>query len=157
MDSEKSRLLTRRNFVGTTAAFMIVPRHVLGGAGYVPPSEKINLASIGLGRQGMAVTMSLLARTDLQVVAVCDPNEQSKDYNEYGSNDLLLTARKLLGPGYENWGEDLASPGMAYLIPSYRTSLGMGGRRSREAGRGSVLQLAQEHCLQGLHRVSRFP
>jgi len=127
MGSDKGRSLSRRTFVGATA-FAIVPRHVLGGAGHVPPSDKINLASIGMGRQGMVVTMNLLERADIQVVAVCDCNESSKDYNEYGRNALLQSARRLLGPGYESWGEDLASPGMTYLVPSYRTSLGMGGR-----------------------------
>jgi len=72
--------------------------------------------------------MELLARPDVQVVAVCDCNRESKDYVEYGSNALLNSARRLLGPGYENWGEDLASPGEVQLTREFRTSLGMGGR-----------------------------
>ena len=126
MESSDTRI-TRRAFAGA-AAFLIVPRHVLGGSGYVAPSDKITLASIGLGRQGLDVTMSLLARPDIQVVAVCDCNRGSKDYVEYSPNDLLTSARRLLGPGYENWGEDLASPGMARLTHTFETSLGMGGR-----------------------------
>ena len=114
--------------LSTTASFLIVPRHVLGGAGYVPPSDKVTIASIGLGRQGQAVTMELLARPDVQIVAVCDCNKGSKNYAEYGDNDLLKDARKLLGPGYESWGEDLASPGRAQLTHEFATSLGMGGR-----------------------------
>jgi predicted dehydrogenase len=128
MDKKKEGGLTRRELLGTAAAFMIVPRHVLGGPGYVPPSDKVTLASIGLGRQGMAVTMELLARPDVQVVAVCDVNKGSKNYAKYGANDLLKMARRLLGPGYENWGKDLASPGFAQLTHTFRTSLGMGGR-----------------------------
>jgi hypothetical protein len=31
---------------------MVVPRHVLGGAGYLPPSEKVNVAIVGCGGQG---------------------------------------------------------------------------------------------------------
>jgi predicted dehydrogenase len=119
--------LTRRDFAGA-AAFLIVPRHVLGGAGYVPPSDKITLAPIGLGRQGMAVSMSLLARPEVQIVAVCDCNRGSKDYAEYEPNALLNSARRLLGPGYETWGADLASPGSARLTRTFETSLGMGGR-----------------------------
>ena len=119
--------MTRRAFAGATA-FMIVPRHVLGGAGYIPPSDKITLASIGLGRQGMFVTMSLLARPEIQVIAVCDPNQASKDYAEYEPNGLLKAERRLLGAGYETWGEDLASPGMAQLTHEFQTSLGWAGR-----------------------------
>ncbi len=33
------------------ASFFIVPRHVLG-RGETPPSEKLNLAGIGIGGQG---------------------------------------------------------------------------------------------------------
>ena len=127
MQSADNRRLTRRAFSGATA-FTLVPRHVLGGSGYVAPSDRITLASIGMGRQGMVVTMDLLARPELQVVAVCDCNQGSKDYAEYSANALLIEARRLLGPGYENWGEDLASPGVAQLTHSFKTSLGAGGR-----------------------------
>lgn len=118
--------LTRRSF--GAAAFTLAPRHVLGGRGYVAPSDKITLAAIGMGRQGMVVTMDLLSRPEVQVVAVCDCNQASKDYAEYSPNALLNAARKLLGPGHENWGEDLASPGVAQLTHTFKTSLGMGGR-----------------------------
>jgi predicted dehydrogenase len=128
MSKPDSSRITRRRFAAAAAAFTIVPRHVLGGAGQVAPSDRINLATIGLGRQGMAVTMDLLARPDVQVVAVCDVNPGSKDYAEYGANALLTSARRLLGPGHEEWGEDLASPGFAQLTNTFRTSLGMGGR-----------------------------
>jgi predicted dehydrogenase len=128
MEKNRTDLLTRRGFVSAATAFMIVPRHVLGGRGYVPPSDRVTLASIGMGRQGMAVTMELLARPDVQVVAVCDCNKGSKNYAEYEDNDLLNSARKLLGPGYEDWGADLASPGEVQLTHEFRTSLGMGGR-----------------------------
>ena len=49
------KAITRRRFMqasAAVAAFTIVPRHVLGGAGQKPPSEKLNIASIGAG--GMA-------------------------------------------------------------------------------------------------------
>ena len=50
--------VSRRGFVAGTAgvAFgaMVVPRHVLGGAGYLPPSETVNVALVGCGGQGAA-------------------------------------------------------------------------------------------------------
>jgi len=36
------------------ASLTIVPRHVLGGAGHVAPSEKMNIAGVGLGDMGPA-------------------------------------------------------------------------------------------------------
>ena len=42
---------SRRNFIKSTAlasaGFMILPRHVLGGKGFVAPSDKLNIAAIG--------------------------------------------------------------------------------------------------------------
>ncbi len=127
MDKTKSSLLSRREFAGV-AAFLIVPRYVLGGRGYVPPSDRITVASIGLGRQGQVVTMNLLARPEIQVVAVCDCNREARNYVEYDTNALLKAAHKLLGPGHEYWGEEFSSPGEVELKHGFRTSLGMGGR-----------------------------
>ena len=131
VNDQKTSGLTRREFVGAAAgaaaSFMIVPRRVLG-RGFVPPSDRVAVASIGMGRQGQAVTMELLAHPDVQVVAVCDCNKFSMNYVEYDDNDLLKMARRLLGPGYENWGADLTSPGRVQLTHEFSTSLGMGGR-----------------------------
>jgi predicted dehydrogenase len=118
--------MSRRALLGA-AAFTIVPRHVLGRP-FIPPSDRITLATIGLGRQGQAVTMSLLPRPEVQLVAVCDVNRGSKDYMEYSDNALLKQARALMGPGYEKWAEDLASPGRVQLTREFSSSLGMGGR-----------------------------
>lgn len=125
MEKEKGKVLTRREFVAASSAFMILPRHVLGGPGFVPPSDRITLAAIGMGHQGFDVMMELLSRPDVQVVAVCDCNKGSKDYVEYEDNGILKAARRLLGPGYENWGADLAASGAVQLTHTFRTSVGM--------------------------------
>ncbi len=55
-NSKSGNSLSRRAFIGktaaATAAFTIVPRHVLGGPGFTAPSDLINVAGIGLGNQG---------------------------------------------------------------------------------------------------------
>ena len=70
---------SRRRFVTTTAtaalAATIVPRHVLGGPGFVAPSDKVNVAVIGVGGQGLHNTRALLQEEDCQVVAIADPAE----------------------------------------------------------------------------------
>ena len=47
---------TRRQFLGAGAAAVaaaaIVPRHVLGGPKFIPPSEKVHVALVGAGGQG---------------------------------------------------------------------------------------------------------
>jgi hypothetical protein len=47
--------ISRRDFMRTAAAvaaFTVVPRHVLGGVGQTPPSEKLNIAGVGIGGMG---------------------------------------------------------------------------------------------------------
>jgi predicted dehydrogenase len=71
--------LSRRTFIRGTATaiagFSIVPRHVLGGAGFVPPSEKVNIALIGCGGQGRTNVRTLFEQADAQIIAVADPIE----------------------------------------------------------------------------------
>src|SRR5258708_5095789 len=56
-EGQMSNDQNRRKFLGTaaatTAAFTIVPRHVLGGPGVVAPSDKITLGHIGVGTEGL--------------------------------------------------------------------------------------------------------
>jgi len=64
--------MTRRNFIGTAAsvaAFTIVPRHVLGGLGHTPPSEKLNIACIGVGNKGFDNVRNVMTEN---LVALCD-------------------------------------------------------------------------------------
>jgi predicted dehydrogenase len=57
--------VSRRGFVsgaaGVAFGAMVVPRHVLGGAGYLPPSETVNFALVGCGGQGAADAGEIVA------------------------------------------------------------------------------------------------
>ncbi|QNN22454.1 Gfo/Idh/MocA family oxidoreductase [Planctomycetales bacterium ZRK34] len=67
---------TRRTFVSSSMAALasvyVVPRHVLGGAKFVAPSEKVNLAIIGCGNQGSGIGRTIGGNKLVQVVALCD-------------------------------------------------------------------------------------
>jgi predicted dehydrogenase len=95
-----SRTLSRRKFIATgsaaATAFTIVPRHVLGGAGFVPPSEKITLACIGFGTQAIREIGGILSRPEVQIVAVCDVEKDGKNYLEWTRNDVRNTIRRLI-------------------------------------------------------------
>ncbi len=52
----------------TAAAFSIVPRHVLG-RGFVPPSDTLNIAGVGVGGMGRANLINLASQN---IVALCD-------------------------------------------------------------------------------------
>jgi predicted dehydrogenase len=90
---------TRRRFIESAAAasvFTVVPRHVLGGASYVAPNDKVTLANIGMGTQGFSELGSLLAEPEIQIVAVCDPNSDSNDYVEWGKHSIRNRIRTYL-------------------------------------------------------------
>src|SRR5262245_66650395 len=76
--------LSRRKFIqaggAVATAFTIVPRHVLGGQGFVPPSEKITVAYVGCGTQGIREMLRMLTMPEVQIVAVCDPVKDGHDY-----------------------------------------------------------------------------
>src|SRR5689334_19944851 len=71
--------VSRRQFLTRSAmaaaAVSIVPRHVLGGAKYVAPSENVNIAIIGAGGQGRTNVRALFQEKDAQIIAVADPIE----------------------------------------------------------------------------------
>src|SRR5215831_10230413 len=92
--------LSRRQFMATggaaATAFAIVPRHVLGGAGSIPPSEKITLACIGFGTQAIREIGGILARPEVQIVAMCDVEKDGANYLEWGKGEIRNTIRKLI-------------------------------------------------------------
>lgn len=101
--------IERRQFLAgavATGAFTIVPRHVLGGAGYVPPSEKIALAHIGMGTQSFSELGGLLDDPEIQIVSVCDPNTDSSDYVEWGKHSIRNRIRSYLGAPSWREGDD---------------------------------------------------
>jgi predicted dehydrogenase len=74
--TDKNRKVTRRNFLrsaAAVAAFTVVPRYVLGGAGQKPPSEKLNIAGIGVGSMGASDLENV---TSENIVALCDVDEE---------------------------------------------------------------------------------
>src|SRR6267154_2765710 len=101
------RGLSRRQLMLTggvaATAFTIVPRHVLGGVGFVAPSEKITLACIGFGTQAIREIGGILASPDVQVVAVCDVEKDGTHYLEWGKNQIRNGIRQLIGnPGWRD-------------------------------------------------------
>ncbi|MGB7845355.1 MAG: Gfo/Idh/MocA family oxidoreductase [Candidatus Acidiferrum sp.] len=122
--------VSRRKFLAQTAAgaigLSIVPRRVLGGRGHIPPSDKVNVAFIGVGSQGLRVMLRFLREPDVQAVAVCDPNKSSPDYPQWDTHEFCNSVRKLLGV---DSGWDWLSPDQPIqLSHSLRVTSGVAGR-----------------------------
>ena len=70
---------TRRSFIKnsaiTAAGFFIVPRHVLG-RGFVAPSDKLNIAGIGIGGKGEGDLVEFAKSPNVNIVALCDVDDR---------------------------------------------------------------------------------
>lgn len=101
--------MNRRNFLsytGSALAFTIIPRNVMGGVGFVAPSDKINLGLIGVGMQQMGELLRLIPDERVQIVSVCDPNKYPVGYKQWGvGNSLKNGVRNLLGDS--SWGGEV--------------------------------------------------
>ena len=89
-----------RNLGMATAAISLAPVAGMASA-RTRSSDKLTVACIGVGAQGLRVLLDLLRLDQVQVVAVCDVNRGSGDYLEWGPGELRGKVRKVLGdPGY---------------------------------------------------------
>src|SRR5512139_2647117 len=91
---------SRRSFLKTASvaatAITIVPRHVLG-QGQTPPSQKLNIAGIGIGGMGRGDVDSC-AQAGENIVALCDPdrNQLASSAKKYPGAKLYSDYRKML-------------------------------------------------------------
>ena len=80
----KNNQLNRRSFIASTTiasvGFTIIPRFVLGGVGYIAPSDQINLGFIGTGKQSRSLMDSFVDKA--QIVAGCDADSRKLDLFE---------------------------------------------------------------------------
>ncbi len=103
--STRPGLLSRRNFLrngAAAAAFTIVPRHVLGGAGHVPPSETIQIAGVGIGGVGYGQIRDIAKQPNTKFVVLCDID----DVYARKTYDFFPEARK-----YRNYREMFGAEG----------------------------------------------
>jgi len=72
-----SKQISRRHFIGMTATtagmFTVVPGYAVSGLGYVAPSDKLNIAGIGIGGKG---SVNLNNMKSENIVALCDIDRQ---------------------------------------------------------------------------------
>jgi predicted dehydrogenase len=90
--------MKRRHFLQAAAAVAsihIVPRHVLGGEGQTPPSEKLNIAGVGIGGQGAGDLREMATEN---IVALCDVDSKKAagTFNAYPKAERFRDYRDML-------------------------------------------------------------
>ena len=98
----------RRNFLktaGAIALFSIVPRKVLGGLGYIAPSDQLTKGIIGVGGIGLS-SFHFNSDENCRLVALCDVDSEHL-------NSALALAKQRFGEdlqGYHNYRDLISDP-----------------------------------------------
>ena len=112
--------MTRRQFLRTTsaaAAVSLVPRHVLGGPGQRAPSERLNIAGIGVGGMGAANLRNLESEN---IVALCDvdPVYAAGTFKRYSTAKIWTDFRAMLEQQREIEAVLVATPDHTHAVIS---------------------------------------
>lgn len=114
-----ARPISRRQFLGgatlASAGFMIVPSHVLGQGGSKPPSQKLNIAGIGVGGQG---GHDISQMTDENIVALCDVDtaHAGGTFRRYPDAKIYKDYRKMLAEQKDIDAVVIATPDHQHAI-----------------------------------------
>ena len=75
----------------------IVPRHVLGGKGFTSPSDKLNIAAVGVRKWGMGSNNLNQCRNE-NIVALCDVdyNQSKPTFDKYPKAKVYKDYREML-------------------------------------------------------------
>ncbi len=91
---------SRRKFLKKSIiipSIMILPRHVLGGKGYTSPSDKLNIAGVGIRKWGMGFGNLSNCETE-NIVALCDVDHKlsAETFNKYPKAKVYKDFRIML-------------------------------------------------------------
>jgi len=163
----KSRSFSRRCLLGTAAVAAtatIVQRHVLGSSERKPPSEKLNIAGVGVGGQGRGDLQQLAGEN---IVALCDVDwsyaartfdkypkaRKYKDFREMLEKEKSIDAVVIATPDHTHAVAAMTAIKMGKHVycekpltrPSTRLGIGQGGQRATRWPR----RWATRHGLRG--------
>ncbi len=115
-----SEHISRRRFLSvtaTTAAVTIVPGHVLGGTRNKPPSEKLNIAGIGVGGMGKSNLRQLESEN---IVALCDVDHSyaAETFKRYPKAKVYTDYRKMLDKQKDIDAVVIATPDHTHAVIS---------------------------------------
>lgn len=96
--------LSRREVLQAASVPLFVPAAALGRGGATAPSDRVNLAGLGIGNRGTRDLQSFLSQPDVQFRAICDVRNERREAiksmadKKYGNNDCVMYSDQ-----YELW------------------------------------------------------
>ncbi len=117
---------SRRKFIRNTSiaatSLFIVPRHVLG-RGFVAPSDKLNIGSIGIGGKGESDIANFYKSGNANIVALCDVYEgegQKKTRTRFPKATYYKDFREMLDKEHKNIDAvSVSVPDHAHAVPAF--------------------------------------
>lgn len=101
MSKNTSKLISRRGFIGTSSAALagltIIPARAVSGLGHIAPSDKLNIAGVGIAGMGR-VNLENVEKTE-NIVALCDVDWREpaqKIFKRYPKAKQYKDYRKML-------------------------------------------------------------
>lgn len=174
-----SSALTRRSFLSglsgvtsTAAALTIVPRSVLGGPGYQAPSDRLNIACIGVGGKGRVDALGVASEN---VVALCDVDRKraSESFKHFPQAKRYRDFRIMLEKEKDIDAVTVSTPDHTHAVASM-AAMQLGkhvfcqkplahslqevramGAAARESGLATQMGI-QGHCSEGVRRLREW-
>lgn len=123
MKKNNSRTISRRGFIGTSAVAMtgltIIPGHAVSGFGHIAPSDKLNIAGVGIASMGR-VNLENVAKTE-NIVALCDVDWREpaqKIFKTYPGAKQYKDFRKMLDSQKDIDAVIIATPDHTHAVIS---------------------------------------
>lgn len=116
---KRENSISRRKFMTAAAtagaAFTIVPSHVLGGKGRAAPSEKLNIAGIGIGGMGRTNLNNMAGEN---IIALCDVDDAfaAKTFAAYPKASRYRDFRKMLAKEKDIDAVMIATPDHTHAV-----------------------------------------
>jgi predicted dehydrogenase len=121
--SEELNAASRRAFIKTTAiasaAFMILPRHVLGGKGFTAPSDRLIIGSIGVGGKGASDIAAFHKSGKAEIGFLCDvdTNRAASTVKSFPKAKFYKDWREMLDKEHKNFDAvSISTPDHSHAI-----------------------------------------
>ncbi len=100
-----SRRSFLKNTITATAAFYILPRHVLGGTGFIAPSDRLTVAGIGAGGKGESDINEFFKSGKADIAFLCDVDERqaAKTRERFPKAKFYKDYREMLEKEHKNF------------------------------------------------------
>ncbi|MES2773187.1 MAG: Gfo/Idh/MocA family oxidoreductase [Bacteroidota bacterium] len=103
-NNQNSRRKFLQNSLTVAAGFMILPRHVLGGKGFIAPSDKLLIGGIGAGGKGESDLLRFYESGKAEIAFLCDVDDRrsAKSRERFPKAKYYKDYREMLSKEHKN-------------------------------------------------------